>query len=98
MAIFAHDRFTGLSGSELRSDDVDDPLVGAAQSVQLHSKLLTVGFEFGNLSKRFLVVGCCQHSSSRWNGMVGGTQREIRAPHAQAALFQFVESLRGCDF
>ena len=61
-------------------------------------KSRAIRFELRDLIVGFAIRRRREHARRCRNRVVRGSQRQVRASHAQAALSQFVESLRRGDF
>ena len=91
--VAAHDRHARLRQSQLRTDDVHDPLVRRSDAVQGNPELVAVLLEAADLGERDL-VGEGKRAIRRGNRVVHGRQGLARATHAEAAVAQAVECLR----
>src|SRR5262249_19325130 len=57
VTVAAHDCLAGLSGAQLRADDVNDPLIRTAKSVQRDDELIAVLLELSTLLVGELISG-----------------------------------------
>jgi hypothetical protein len=76
----ADDRHPRLRQPQLRADDVDDPLLGAAQRVDRHAELRGVGPQGVDLCARDRVGDRLVDVDGRHVVILGG-QREVRPTH-----------------
>ena len=96
VGIAADDRHAGLRQAQLRSDDVDDPLVGRAEAVERDPELRAVLVELADLVGGHRVEDRQAARVGR-GGVVGRGDRQLGPAHREAALAKPGERLRARD-